>query len=282
MNSFNLNRFGKTLRWYVSAKSRQLMMWAVGIFVVTFIWEIHQQYNYHYSTTIEYTEGVHQIQESHTFEFSTPPVILLIAFIGISTSMTAFNKKTFRSSFLMLPASNLEKYLSLLAYVLFILPICMFAAYALGDTLRMAVWAWLYDTTWLSGIPDILPSLGFDFSDPLWLPLLVLNILVIVWIFSLYVLGATWLRRFSFVVSSIVVILSVAAFWQFQESLGLSMYYVKQVDGRIVYQGLGSRVYALFILLPLPTALNYWASYRIFKGFQLVTNKWMNYDIFKR
>ena len=108
MNSFNLNRFGKTLRWYVSAKSRQLMMWAVGIFVVAFIWDIHQQYDYYYSTTTEYTKGVHQIQESNTSEFSTP-VILLIAFIGVSTSIAGLNKKTFRSSFLMLPASNLEK-----------------------------------------------------------------------------------------------------------------------------------------------------------------------------
>ena len=170
----------------------------------------------------------------------------------------------------------------MLVYVLVILPVCMFAAYDLGDTLRMAVNVWLNDTTWLSGIPDILPSLGFDFSDPLWLPLLVFNILVIVWIFSRYVLGATWLRRFSFVVSSIVVILSVAALWNFSCSLNLTMYSVKQIDGHIVSQSVGSRAYVLFVLLLLLTAFNYWASYHIFKGFQLVTNKWTNYDIFKR
>jgi hypothetical protein len=38
----------------------------------------------------------------------------------------------------------------------------------------------------------------------------------------------------------------------------------------------------LAVVLPLLAVINYWASFHIFKGFQLITNKWTNYDILKR
>ena len=38
----------------------------------------------------------------------------------------------------------------------------------------------------------------------------------------------------------------------------------------------------MLLLLTSLTVFNYWASYHIFKGFQLITNKWTNYDILKR
>ena len=268
MNSFNLNRFGKTLRWYVSAKSRQLMMWAVGIFVVTFIWEMFR------------------FADQHDVSFNVLDdmnIMSLAIFIGISTSMTTFNKKTFRSSFLMLPASNLEKYLSLLAYVLFILPICMFAAYALGDTLRMAVCAWLYDDIWLSCV-----TLTLDFLNPNESNLPLFLLLAFIWSHSLYVLGATFFRRYSCVVSTIVILLlctSLIAFLTvFVKNSGMDLYSKIWIDGKYVTQEVRDMLFLMLFVLPflLLTAFNYWASYRIFKGFQLVTNKWTNYDIFKR
>ena len=269
------------LRWYVSANPYQLMMWTVGVVVGFFIFGMCQAFGSSYYHSEEYMDGMHKTENTDIFKFSIS-IIHLVVFIAVSTSMAVLNKKTFRSSFLMLPASNLEKYLSVLTYVLVILPVCIFFGFVLGETLRMAVCAWLYDAPWQSGVPGMLQILGFEFSDPLWLPLLVLNILIIAWFLSLYVLGATFLRRFSFVVSSIVVILLFAAFWQFSYSLGLTMYSEKRIDGNVVSQSMGFIAYALFVLLPLLAAFNYWASYRIFKRFQLVTNKWTNYDVFKR
>jgi len=32
----------------------------------------------------------------------------------------------------------------------------------------------------------------------------------------------------------------------------------------------------------LLTCFNYWASFHVFKHFELITNKWTNYDILKR
>jgi hypothetical protein len=39
--------------------------------------------------------------------------------------------------------------------------------------------------------------------------------------------------------------------------------------------------YFFTVALPIISIFNYWASFHIFKGFQLITNKWTNYDIYK-
>lgn len=262
------------LRWYVSVDFRQLVLWTWGVF---------------FMASVLGPVGLHFIDEygdaiGHVAFFARCVVFLipLSSIMGICDVMSKFNKKPARSSFLMLPASNMEKYLSMLVYVTVILPVGIFFGFVLGDTLRMVFCVLWYGAPWLSGVPTMLQYLWGDTSDPFWLPLWILCVQIVAWFLSVYVLGAMFCRRYSFIVSSIVVILLFAAFWQFQKSLGLNMYSVKQVDGHIVSQGLGSRAYALFVLLPLLAAFNYWASYRIFKGFQLVTNKWTNYDVFKR
>ena len=40
MNSFNINRFGKTLRWVVSVNFRKLLMWTIGAALVIFLGEM--------------------------------------------------------------------------------------------------------------------------------------------------------------------------------------------------------------------------------------------------
>ena len=40
MNSFSINRFGKTLRWVVSVNYRKLLMWSIGVAMVVFAVEM--------------------------------------------------------------------------------------------------------------------------------------------------------------------------------------------------------------------------------------------------
>ena len=62
----------------------------------------------------------------------------------------------------------------------------------------------------------------------------------------------------------------------------LSMFTSNWEDGKYVSGEVGIPAYILAILLPLLSVFNYWASFHIFKNFQLITNKWTNYDILKR
>ena len=50
MNSFSINRFGKTLRWVVSVNFRKLLMWTIGAALVIFLGEmIWLQLQHHYT-----------------------------------------------------------------------------------------------------------------------------------------------------------------------------------------------------------------------------------------
>jgi hypothetical protein len=62
----------------------------------------------------------------------------------------------------------------------------------------------------------------------------------------------------------------------------LSMFTSNWENGRYVSGEVGIPAYILAVLLPLFAVFNYWASFRIFKNFQLITNKWLNYDFHKR
>jgi hypothetical protein len=115
---------------------------------------------------------------------------------------------------------------------------------------------------------------------------LVMYIVVIaaiaVWTHSLLIIGGTLFRKYSFVISCLVFILFWVIFVKTMHDFELSMFTSTWENDRYVSGEVGIPAYILAILLPLLSIFNYWTSFRIFKGFQLITNKWTNYDILKR
>ena len=102
------------------------------------------------------------------------------------------------------------------------------------------------------------------------------------WFHSFYTLGGTLLRKYAFVATSICILLCLIILVKTMAFIGLGMFQISWEDGAVKEYEIGSMAYVLSVLLPIFAVFNYWASYRIFKGFQLITNKWMNYDIYKR
>lgn len=281
MNGFNINRFGKTLRWVVRMNIRSLLIWSLGYTVGLFLGE-----QIFFAMSIG-SDLLNVLQNISRF----CSIFIMIALcVGIGTLFVDLNKKPRREAFLMLPASNLEKFLSVVIYVTFIWTFFVILSYVAGDTLRMAYCALVNGDAWMSTVPMVVDMIKPDFvevfSHGATLEFMVMDTFVIcailVWIHSVYILGGTLCRKYSFVVSSIVIILF---FWL----LGWSIHhfhlqmFVKswQVD-HYVNLYVGPLAYVLAVLLPLLSVFNYWVSFRIFKGFQLITNKWTNYDIFKR
>ena len=295
MNSFSFNRFGKMLRWVLSV-SQRLILYAmagsvVGVFMAEMILLRMSSYDSPFTMLSRYGDV-------------GAAVFAVASLILVSTIVSGVNEKREREAFLMLPASNLEKFLALMTYTSVICVLGVFLAFVLGDSLRMA-WLWVsgpyteIETSvmgnpvetyywWSSAIPKMMDNLTphiLEADSCNWF-YLVMYIVVIaaiaVWTHSLLIIGGTLFRKYSFVISCLVFILFWVIFVKTMHDFELSMFTSTWENGRYVSGEVGIPAYILAVLLPLLSIFNYWASFRIFKGFQLITNKWTNYDILKR
>ena len=295
MNSFNIKRFGQTLRWVLSVNQRRIFYAmagsVVGVFMAEMILLRMSSYDSPFTMLRHYGDVGAAL-------FAVASLIL------VSTIVSGVNEKRKREAFLMLPASNLEKFLALMAYTSVVCVLGVFLAFVLGDSLRMA-WFWVsgpyteIETSvmggpvetyywWSSAIPKMMDNLTphiLEADSCNWF-YLVMNLFVItaiaVWTHSLLIIGGTLFRKYSFVISCIIFILFWVIFVKMMHYFELSMFTSTWENGRYVDGEIGVPAYVLAVLLPLLAVFNYWASFHIFKNFQLITNKWTNYDILKR
>ena len=308
MNSFSINRFGQTFRWVLATNFRNFMAWTLGAAVGVFLMEmILIAFNVN-------PDGGNYIP----FLYSTISNICHIALIifvlvALSTGFADYQKKPQREAFLMLPSTNLEKFLTVVIYVTVVWSLAGFLAFAVGDTLRMAARALLYGNEWYSLVPKVLDLFGemIPSYDDMMIPTLsykvcapIAMIGLFIWIHSTYILGGTLLRKYTFAATSLAIILAVILMVWMSDKFGFQFFYVDTViDGlslealrqsgaldtngpipaksfQVVHK-VGALGYFLTVALPLLSIFNYWASFHIFKGFQLITNKWTNYDFHK-
>ena len=296
MNTFSFNRFGKTLRWVLSVNQRRILYAIAGSVVGVFMAEM---------ILLRMGDIYSPLTMLHYYGQIGAALFALVSLILVSTIVSGVNEKRKREAFLMLPASNLEKFLALMTYTSVVCVLGVFLAFVLGDSLRMA-WFWIsgpyteietsvmgnpteYYYWWSSAIPEMMDNLTphiLEADSCNWF-YLVMNIVVIaaiaVWTHSLLIIGGTLLRKYSFVASMLVFILFVWLLSWTIHHFGLYLFWSDVwKDGHHYVSEVGILAYVLAILLPVLAVFNYWASFRIFKGFQLITNKWTNYDILKR
>ena len=301
MSNFDINRFGRTLRWVVSVNFRKMLLWFTGSVLAVFLGEVLSQMMYRYDTPLDMTDDVSLFLRM---------ILIIVSLIMVSSIVSNINEKRKREAFLMLPSSNLEKYLSLVIYSTVICIACAFLAIVLGDALRMlAYWASGYqgqlladgtyktcvidDETgeafywWSSSIPMMIEGM-FTITNYSKVPVdfIIVEMAFVVgsilWTHSIYTLGGTLLRKYSFVATSVFVILCLALLVKLIVLSGGTMFSTQWDHGKLVRYEIGTMSWICAIAFPILSVLNYWASYRIFKGFELITNKWFNYDFYKR
>ena len=304
MNSFDINRFGKTLRWVVSVNFRKLLLWFTGSVLAVFLGEIlFQQMN-------SYSGGPESML--HNFSQFLTMILIIVSLIMISSIVSSINEKRKREAFLMLPSSNSEKYISLVIYstVICIAVACL--AIVLGDSLRMlAYWALDYrgpvypngtqyyssfdDVTggqvcwWSSAIPRLINELtptivhhGYaNYPKVFYYYQAAFIYGGILWIHSVYTLGGTLFRKYSFVGTSILMMLTITLVVRLVVVCDLTLFHSQWENGELQSYEIGVVGWIIAIAFPILSVLNYWASFHIFKAFQLITNKWLNYDFHK-
>jgi len=277
---------------------RTLLMWTIGSVVAVFVGELMSAEIGRYSAD----------EMVRLYGTMGCALFILVSLIMASTIVSSVNEKRKRQAFLMMPSTNLEKFLSLLVYTSVICVACVLLAFVLGDCLRMAwfkmqsyfveyqVQVSVSDPAetyhgWSSALPKLIENLTPNVLDPdsyrrSWF-YNAMNIFVIfaiaVWNLSLMTICGTLLRKYAFVVASLIIILcSILLSWTIHH-FGLFLFWGDVWKDGVHYESeVGALAYVLAVLLPALAVFNYWASFHIFKHFELITNKWTNYDIFKR
>jgi hypothetical protein len=301
MKSFSINRFGKLLCWVLRVNMRSLLAWAVGSIGAVFMGELMAIKMAGFNTPYSFLSATSQMGSV---------ILVLVSLIMVSSVVSTINEKRKREAFMMLPATNLEKYLALIIYTSVVCMVCLTLAFVLGDCLRM-LWFWisppkgleLYSSFdgetlyywWSSAVPllvrnftpDVLVgNRGFEYTAWYIAMELVVVAGMTLWIHSLMTLGGTLLRKNAFAFSSLLMILSVWLYMWTYRTLGMDTYHIThQLAGDTVEHtivGAGQGFFMTVLITFCLSLFNYWASFRIFKGFQFITNKYTNYDILKR
>ena len=217
-------------------------------------------------------------------------VLLAISMFYGATSIFRVLKDTrSRVSYLMFPASNLEKFVCCWVQSTFVIGAVALMAYLCADTVRTLIDPIFgHGMTW--GVPMFLDFCTPHFVDASkegsqwWQEFLAAVFAVkavVLFCHSLYMLGGTVFRRNQFRLTSLVLF--------FVSIIGSEVVYLLNLEGLIsnhitliTYDHVTGGIhihplfYVIFTTIYILTAVTYWLSYRIFCRVQAVNNKWLN------
>jgi len=274
MNTFSINRFYKTLRWLFNMKIHTLMMWMLGSTLMIFL--------------VDMLLTKPMLNDPHC-DFASPILLLifkLFVFIGLAICIAHvflfMSNQHRRQSFLMLPASNLEKYLAAVVFAALSGIVLTYGSVFIGDTLRVAYRALIDGGSWRDGLflgmltEMFIPS-GLIPSQPFFIHLMLWTVLITLymWLHSLFTLGGTLFRKHSFALTSqVLMIITAILIWCFR--VEISEMITTPLRSGVENEKLSAMTYLPTLFYVVFSVVNYWLSYRIFKRAGLISYKWFN------
>lgn len=281
MKNFDFRRFVQTLKCQMLMGRKYWLRQFLVFFLLLFgiqIFVLH----------VANMSAYHNVGVQYVTQFSM--FFLAISILYGATSIFRVLKDTrSRVSYLMFPASNLEKYVSCWVQSTFVMAAIALVAYFCADTVRTLIDpVFGHEMTW--GVPMFLDFLTSPFVDASkegsqrWQEFLVACyaiVAVVLFCHAVYMLGGTVFRRNQFrltclVVFFVTIINSEVIYLLNLEGLisnNITLIKFDYVTGEMyVYP----EFYVVFTTIYLLTAVTYWLSYRIFCRVQAVNNKWLN------
>lgn len=270
-NNFQFSRLLMVMRWdmFTNLKSYLNMMlgmtFALLPFFIMQLYQLSKQYQLFPDT----------IDLSYLGMSQYVLMIFSIAMYMMATQIFMVMKTTGqREQFLMLPASNLEKYISRFLFSTLGAAVAMITAIVVSDLVQLIfsfvllpghhqsvclstmALLWKIWTTFIESI---------DSAGALMLSLLIMTCGVLV--HSFFILCGTLFRKHTIVVSGILFIVMIY----------LVIYVIESVPGTIttcLMHGDNSWLFSIAELLL--AGFQYWLSYKVFTRMQVICNKWIN------
>ena len=272
-NNFQFSRLLMVMRWdmFTNLKSYLNMMlgmtFALLPFFIMQLYQLSKQYQLFPDT----------IDLSYLGMSQYVLMIFSIAMYMMATQIFMVMKTTGqREQFLMLPASNLEKYISRFLFSTLGAAVAMITAIVVSDLVQLifsfvllpghhqsvclSIMALLWKI-WTTFIESI------DSAGALLLSLSIVTCGVLV--HSFFILCGTLFRKHTIVVSGILFIVMTY----------LVIYVIESVPGTIttcLMHGDNSWIFCLLIAELLLAGFQYWLSYKVFTRMQVICNRWIN------
>lgn len=254
MIQFSLNRFGKLAHWtlindkryYVKSFLQMLVIFTLGFLFFT-------------TATVKWNN------QSANYVLCDIVTVATFAFaivMGSSYMFYSMDGKHDMQTLLMLPASNLEKYLMRYSTWIILLPLYV-VAFLAADVFQYVANTLLGQEETVLVVQHVTDSLAKSYGNTTCSTYLSM-VLIFGWVHSLYALGATFFRwrKYNWVcTTTLLIVLGILLFSIFTgDRISGSI----DMDTAIVLRNV-SAVVCLFMI-----ALNFWLSYRIFCRTQLV------------
>ena len=272
-NNFQFSRLLMVMRWDVFTNLKSYLNMMLGMtfallpFFIMQLYQLSKQYQLFPDT----------IDLSYWGMSQYVLMIFSIAMYMMATQIFMVMKTTGqREQFLMLPASNLEKYISRFLFSTLGAAVAMITAIVVSDLVQLifsfvllpghhqsvclSIMALLWKI-WTTFIESI------DSAGALMLSLLILTCGVLV--HSFFILCGTLFRKHTIVVSGILFIVMIY----------LVIYVIESVPGTIttcLMHGDNSWIFCLLIAELLLAGFQYWLSYKVFTRMQVICNRWIN------
>ena len=270
-NNFQFSRLLMVMRWDVFTNLKSYLNMMLGMtfallpFFIMQLYQLSKQYQLFPDT----------IDLSYLGMSQYVLMIFSIAMYMMATQIFMVMKTTGqREQFLMLPASNLEKYISRFLFSTLGAAVSMITAIVVSDLVQLifsfvllpghhqsvclSIMALLWKI-WTTFIESI------DSAGALMLSLLIMTCGVLV--HSFFILCGTLFRKHTIVVSGILFIVMIY----------LVIYVIESVPGTIttcLMHGDNSWLFSIAELLL--AGFQYWLSYKVFTRMQVICNKWIN------
>ena len=272
-NNFQFSRLLMVMRWDVFTNLKSYLNMMLGMtfallpFFIMQLYQLSKQYQLFPDTIDLRYWGMSQYVL----------MIFSIAMYMMATQIFMVMKTTGqREQFLMLPASNLEKYISRFLFSTLGAAVAMITAIVVSDLVQLifsfvllpghhqsvclSIMALLWKI-WTTFIESI------DSAGALMLSLLIMTCGVLV--HSFFILCGTLFRKHTIVVSGILFIVMIY----------LVIYVIESVPGTIttcLMHGDNSWIFCLLIAELLLAGFQYWLSYKVFTRMQVICNRWIN------
>lgn len=270
MKQFEMKRFGQVLKLDF-AEGLKPMMWgalAMTLLYLFFFWFAHNlvTHDEYYSVDQPYVKVLHVKYICEGVGAIGCIAMILFFLISASILYRSEQKKQQRIAWLMLPATNLEKFLSRWIYMVVFSLVGGMLTFFIADVIHIA-WLWISRNPVMAATPfffDTFPHQGEH--DPL---LNIINVYgMIVTIHAFFLMGSVLFRKYHFIISGALVVLAFAVIASLYNTSGLYQY--NGETARTVTD-------VVFIVFEVCAILLFtWLAYRLFCRWQVVTHKFVN------